>query len=668
VTANGPGFPGVSRVLLWVILVACCPLAFGSKLPATEGWIEARTRDFNLYSNASPGKTRKIAVRLQRFRQTLGRITRGFELDSRVPTTIIVFRNDAAYTPYKLDGSGKPQNLAGYFLPGRFRNYVALDASAGSRPMRVVYHEYFHAVMDATLGRIPQWLNEGLADYYSTFRIRAGSTTVEVGHPIDEHVLFMSHYGLIGWDEVFRTTQASDTYNEGLRQGAFYAQSWLLVHYLSATDERAKGLGRYLSMLRDGADPEEALPVALGMDRETLAAEVDRYMETGSNYVWWKLAGEDAKVDVEVRKIGHGEVLFHLGDLLARRGQHETARRYMDAARTADWPTAPIETVLGFSAMVRDQTQEAELHLLAATEAGGTSAEPYVRLAEILIQRYVLGDDERGLRGAAPAAMLEARRLLEQGLKLEPQNFPALLTVARTYLFEGDTDAGVEAVERAKKLRPLDLQILELQACLLARGGRAADAWAVVEHEITPKDSTVGRRAGECVVDGTLTAARDHLSAKNPDAAQEVLGRAMDSIRDPELRSKIEPVFRAVALGGDVVFVDGAESGIGEFNEVMKVVKAGSPEQALEKLDAYVESCSDEQLCRLASDSAEQIRELIVKNRRRAQYNEAVRHANTGEREKALVLLRELEEEAEAPGLRRSIKGLMRELGEPPQR
>jgi tetratricopeptide (TPR) repeat protein len=654
-------------MMMWVALAACCQPAFGSKLPGTDGWIEARTRNFNLFSNASPGKTRKIAVRLERFRQALGRITRGFELDSRVPTTIIVFRNDADFTPYKLDASGKPQNLAGYFLPGRFRNYVALDASAGSRPMRVVYHEYFHAVMNATLGRIPPWLNEGLADYYSTFRIREDSTTVEVGHPIEEHVLFLDRYGLIGWDEVFRTTRSSETYNEGLRQGAFYAQSWLLVHYLSSTDERAKGLGRYLSMLRDGADPDDALPVAVGTDRETLAAEVDRYMKTGSNYVWWNLADQDSRVDVEVREIGRGEVLFHLGDLLARRGQHETARHFMDGARAADWPTAPIETALGFSAMVDNRTREAEAHLRAATAAGGDSVEPYVRLAETLIQRHVLGDDDRGLRGKAPAAILEARRLLAIGLKLEPENFPALLAVARTYLFEGDTDAGVEAVERAKRLRPLDLQILELQACLLARGGQAAEAWAVVEHGITPKDPDVGRRAGECVVDGTLTAARDHLSVEDLGGAQEVLGQAMDSIRDPELKSKIAPVFRALALGGDVIFVDGAESGIGEFNELMEVVKVASPEEALEQLDAYVESCSDEQLCRLASDSAEQIRELIVKNRRRAKYNEAVRHANAGERDKALVLLRELEQDAEAPGLRRSIESLMRDLGESPQ-
>ncbi|HKQ63313.1 MAG TPA: DUF1570 domain-containing protein, partial [Candidatus Polarisedimenticolaceae bacterium] len=296
------------------------------KPPSTKNWVEARSKHFVVVSSAGASRTTKIAVQLERFRLSLARISKGFTLDDQVPTTILVFRNDGELLPYKLDADGVALNVSGYFQPGSFRNFVALDASAGSSPMRVVYHEYFHAVMRASLGDLPLWLNEGLAEYFSTFKTEDLGAVVQVGHPIEEHVALLQQSGMIDWSEVFSTTTRSRTYNERSRQGPFYAQSWLAVHYLNASDERTKALGRYLTLLRSGSDPDQAFETALGTTRAAFATAVTAYgKQGGSNYVWWDLGEDAAKADVAVRELPPGEVLLRLGELQAHRGRREDA-------------------------------------------------------------------------------------------------------------------------------------------------------------------------------------------------------------------------------------------------------------------------------------------------------------------------------------------------------
>jgi len=154
----GPWLP-----CLVLVLLLAWP-ALGADLPSPKGWIEVRTENFVLYSNASPGKTKKLATDLERFREVLGLITKGFDLEASVPTSVYVFKNEASLLPYKLDASGNPQNLVGYFLRRRFRNYIALDVSASAERSRVIYHEYVHSMLHETFGSMPQWLDEGLAE------------------------------------------------------------------------------------------------------------------------------------------------------------------------------------------------------------------------------------------------------------------------------------------------------------------------------------------------------------------------------------------------------------------------------------------------------------------------------------------------------------------------
>ncbi len=513
-------------------------------LPGTKGWIEARSAHFTVYSDAGESRARKTAIELERFRLALSKISRGLSLGDRFPSVIYAFRNDSTFTPYKPLRGGRPSAVSGYFLATPFRNYIALDASAGSSSMKVVYHEYFHQVLRISVGDVPLWLNEGLAQYFGTFRTEDLGAVVQVGHRIPEYVE-SRWFALMPWSEVFAATVDSPAYNEERRQGGFYAQSWVAVHYLAATDARLRALGRYLQRLREGADPDEALQAAFGMDRTALATAVEEYSQRIGNYIWLDLGDDGAKMDVAVRKLSPGETSFRLGDLLAHQQSREPARRHLEAARAAEWPAAEVETALGQAAAAERDKASAESHLRKAVEAGAASAEPYVLLGTILFEKVTT--EKAG--ATTPTDLAEARGFLRTAIEKEPESVPALRALAGTYLFESATGPGIEALVKARRLRPYDAEVLELGACLLARGGKPAAAGALVERTAVARNATRAKRVDGCVAAGAMSAAADRLNERDADGARRILAEALAAVHDPEIRSRIENMDQLAARG-----------------------------------------------------------------------------------------------------------------------
>jgi len=634
-----------------------------SKLPRATGWIAVRSEHFTLYSNAGEARTRRVATQLERFRRALGQITRGFRLDAELPTSTLVFGSDADFVPYKLDEHGKPLNVSGYFLPRPFANFILLDAAAGSEPLRVVYHEYFHSVVDASVGYLPTWLEEGLAEYYSTFRER-GAGEIELGHPIAEHLQLLQQGGRIPWDDVFATTPNSPTYNEGTRQGAFYAQSWLLVHHLAAK-QRVQALGRYLTLLAGGAGDDAAFRQAFDADRATVGAAAEADPESRSRYISWDPGEPWAKVELAVRPLQPAEVLFRLGHVLAQRGQTDRARRHLDAAGELGWPQGPIHTALGIAAVGAGDVAQAEVQLRKAIETGDATAEPRVLLAQLILDRHRATPDAGLPRGETAPAVLGARELVEAALEGDPRNFPALIALAWTYILgSGDVAPGVAAVESARGLRPLASDTLQLHACLLARQGLPGRAWTVVTEELEPRDADAARLAGRCVVEETVVAVWERQEAGDLEAARAILEAATATTPDREARARLERLGATLASGGRLVLTPAAtDERVAAYNAAGQLVRSGDYEAALSKLEQLLRDCGEDSFCSVAAEHAAQLRETIARNRAIDAFNEAVERAKAGDVQDAVAKLRELEQEVTDPELLAAVQDLLRRLG-----
>src|SRR4029453_10711051 len=83
----------------------------------------------------------------------------------------------------------KPLAVAGYFQGGLDANVMLLSLEGFEESSQIVYHEFTHLLVRNAVRSIPTWLNEGLAEYYSGYRLESGGKSATIGRPFAHPVL-----------------------------------------------------------------------------------------------------------------------------------------------------------------------------------------------------------------------------------------------------------------------------------------------------------------------------------------------------------------------------------------------------------------------------------------------------------------------------------------------
>ena len=160
---------------LCAAVVACCT-SCGVDLEAAVGsgsrdWKQLRADGFTVLGDASESELRKVRDEIQLFRDGLRALFPSLRLDGPVPMDVIVFKDDRAFTPFKPRARGKPiDGVAGYFSPQADRALIVMAPASGDFAYQLIFHEYTHYIIHLNMRRVPLWLHEGLAEFYSTFR------------------------------------------------------------------------------------------------------------------------------------------------------------------------------------------------------------------------------------------------------------------------------------------------------------------------------------------------------------------------------------------------------------------------------------------------------------------------------------------------------------------
>src|SRR5262245_15659512 len=131
------------RLRCALVLVALLFIAIPAA--AKDKWLNLQTKNFNIVSNADEGGTRELALKLEQFRAVFTKIFK-IQNVSAIPVTVVVFKNDDSYKPFKPLYNGKPANIAGYFQRDHDENLITLNITAKSEehPFAVIFHEYTH--------------------------------------------------------------------------------------------------------------------------------------------------------------------------------------------------------------------------------------------------------------------------------------------------------------------------------------------------------------------------------------------------------------------------------------------------------------------------------------------------------------------------------------------
>lgn len=250
---------------------------------ASRDWKALQSPNFVIAGNSSDGVLRNTAVQLEMFRDTVSQLFPAVRERSPVPTTVVVFRNDASFHEFKpRDPRGRVMDtVAGYLTTRPDANYIVLAARNNqTQTYRVVLHEFAHYLIHGAVPRVPRWLDEGLADFYSTIQIDTGDGQVRIGDAIRGHQVRLRGGLIIPLDRLLSARGESTIFGDLREQLTFYAQSWALVHYLTLGHggKRDGQMESYLQAIAAGGSLAEAGQQAFGRDLRPLHTELATYV------------------------------------------------------------------------------------------------------------------------------------------------------------------------------------------------------------------------------------------------------------------------------------------------------------------------------------------------------------------------------------------------------
>ncbi len=467
-----------------------------------DAWMMLRSPHFTFFSNASDRTTRKIALDLERLRSALSQLNPDLELISPVPTWIYVFKSTSSFAPYRLLYEGRPQPAEGYFVEHPYGNYVAINADPRRDATRLIYHEYLHHVLANNYPALPLWLNEGLAEYYSTFEVVGGDA--RIGLPILLHVLWLHDNALIPLPRLVEMNHSSRDYNEGSRRGVFYAESWALVHYLLASHpERRQQTAQYMRDLARGAGSAEAFQRAFG-DLAILERGLRAYARAGVFDSLRVPVAAEASVSLETVPLAWPDVLYRLGDLALHNSDetHAAAEEHFRAALAASPGHGPARAGLGQIAQDAGRLAEARADYAQAAQAAPD---------DFFIQ-YLLGVS---LIEPAPdpGALPQAKAALQRAVALRPDFAEGWGRLAQTLTYEESLPPeAVQVFETAYKLMPSRLDFAFNLALAYARTGQRARAEELIDKVLTPrKRPDLVEKAREAVLLGAWEEIEDRF-------------------------------------------------------------------------------------------------------------------------------------------------------------
>ncbi len=498
-----------------------------------DDWLELRTPGFVTLTNAGERKGREIALGFERFRAALRIVHPGGVPEPPEPTRILVFRNDRSFDPYKPGEGDSRKLLLGVFEHTHAIDYILINGyPARGSALPVVYHEYEHAVTHASFSNLPLWLDEGLAELYSTFAV--DGSDLLVGKPIDAHVRTLREEPFVPLARLFAVDRSSPEYQESSRVGTFYAESWALVHYLlMGGPQRLQGTIAFLSSIQQGDAPEAAFRAAFGHGFDQLEKELRGYVN-GPTMPYLKLpqAQLGPEPPVTVRPLPPAEVLFELGSALALQGRSggELARRHLEAAAAAGIPDA--WAMLGLAEEAADHPAAAAELYHRALAAGATR--PAAVVAAVRAQLVAPG---------AAASALEARQRLRRVVAAEPGYAEARAVLGRTWLLtDGDPGPGIAELTRALELLPDRADVAYDLAMLELRAGEVARAETLVRTRVAANGSPELVAQARAAIERTRAKAEVDaaLASGDADRAAAALAGALAWATDPELRQELQ--------------------------------------------------------------------------------------------------------------------------------
>ena len=464
---------------------------------AADGrWTMVRGQDMTVIGDQPAATLRDIAERLERFRAGIGGLIPNAERPLPVPAVVFVFGTRKAMQPFlPLTRTGKPAPLGGFFHRDADVNYIALSLEGFDESLPVVFHEYTHLLLRNAVRSVPVWLNEGLAEYYSTFTLAGNVVSVDVGRPIVSHVrLLRERYMSIA--DLIAVDAGSQLYDEAVRRSIFYAESWALIHYLMVeVPDGAASINRYVADIAGGRRPGDAFFDAFGMSPQKFDEQLKRYV-AHPTFRWRTFTLADrVRVDVSDpgRALSAGEADAWLGDLQRRIRRKREAAVRIEAALRQDGEAAITHLALGLLRIEEGRISESWPALERAVAIAPDDFMTQYAYGASLLREAAQVD---GLVADA-TALAHSQAALRAATTINPYASEAWSWLAYANMLDDDQlPAAEDAINHAIELAPGRLEYRLRWADIAILRGHVADAKKLlIELAAVTTDRTVSEAA-----------------------------------------------------------------------------------------------------------------------------------------------------------------------------
>jgi hypothetical protein len=288
-------------MLLGTILVSPAPAA------EPTPWLEIHSTHFTVITDAGDKKGKEVALRFEQMRAVFAILLMKERLNQPVPLTILAFKNDKTYyqsAPLRpgRDNQAQPIGVPGFFLPGEGRNedqdFIVLNLFQ-EESWRAVAHDFAHLLLNYNYPPVQGWFDEGLAEYFGSIRIDdkkyeiggdpelSSASTMDllgnqrdVRNPPKSLTELLSGQVWLTLPDLLTMKHDTSTYTEGTHHTLFYAQSWMVVHYLLHA-QKLPETGTYFDLVENQHVPvEEAIQKAYGVTAAQFDQAVKDYFHS----------------------------------------------------------------------------------------------------------------------------------------------------------------------------------------------------------------------------------------------------------------------------------------------------------------------------------------------------------------------------------------------------
>ncbi|HMF75227.1 MAG TPA: hypothetical protein VK604_06155 [Bryobacteraceae bacterium] len=417
-----------------------------------DRWTVAQNSHFEVYSQ-TPGATANKAFtwfeQLRTFFQQNGLLGAGFNDHDRPPLRVIGFRSEKEYEEFRL----RPVSDAYYVTDGT-RDYIVM-AALRSRNFDTAAHEYAHYVLHATGLKLPTWMNEGLAEFFSTLRWNANGYELGGDLPARTQTLRRNRWlPLAGLLDLTRNPSMPYTRKDA---AIFYAESWALVDMLITSPHYAGHFHELVSELSAGSNTSQTFRKIYGKSPDELKTDLENWVgQARSTRFVLNRPAEFAMPHSS--ELSPRQAAFLLAQLSLVSGHVEQAQaRYKELLREA--PDDPdLRAALGAIALRHGNRQEALAQWRQAIRGNVTDAR--------LCYRYALLAEE------AQMDVQDVKAALERAVALAPDFDDARYKLALLQNHAGEYQSAVE----------------QLRAMQVPTGERRYAYWTALASALTELD------------------------------------------------------------------------------------------------------------------------------------------------------------------------------------